>query len=208
MSWSIKASESSHDLGPALQEADGDHVVMFCSSTDEGATSNDSTYPGLVKSCIKIGASTDTGARLSWVSSESDFLLPGDASQAAREPGVSGVSGRTLNAQAGLFGSSVSTALAAGLAGVLLYCDRLLGTPESVLSANSLQGGGRVSIDSLKTPSAMWKAFKNLSVKSQDFLQVWDHFPRGNLVWNSASDGPGTETTKDKLRAFMDNIKK
>ncbi|CAK7226324.1 hypothetical protein SCUCBS95973_006163 [Sporothrix curviconia] len=120
MSWSINGRDILSKLEDALREADRQKIVMFCASIDEGPSTADTTYPGKAGNCIKIGASTGTGAKLSWVSdSNSQFLLPGEvpthkSADTNRTPYM------------GSFGSSVSTALAAGLAGVLIYTDRLL----------------------------------------------------------------------------------
>lgn len=155
MSWSIGSNLPLCELEAALDEAHKERIIMFCASIDEGPTAVDRTYPGKNANCIKIGASTWSGARLSWVSeSNSQFLLPGEApplktaASLASSLGKKSVAGgsNTVAATAssaaaaaaasmasgyphrGLFGSSVATALAAGLAGVLLYCDRLLGS--------------------------------------------------------------------------------
>ncbi|KAK4225133.1 hypothetical protein QBC38DRAFT_457589 [Podospora fimiseda] len=125
MSWSINPRpETTKGLEEALNAASGDKIIMFCSSIDEGPTTMlDTTYPGKSGKCIKIGAATGFGTKLSWVSeANSDFLLPGESLQPAADLKLWG------DHHPGSFGSSVSTALAAGLAGVILYCDRLVGT--------------------------------------------------------------------------------
>lgn len=78
MSWSISDGRSSvTKLEEAIKAANNANITMFCASVGEGAAT-DNAYPGKYHRCIKIGASTGNGDRLSWVSdSNSDFLLPG-----------------------------------------------------------------------------------------------------------------------------------
>ncbi|CAK7209195.1 hypothetical protein SEUCBS140593_000413 [Sporothrix eucalyptigena] len=128
MSWSINGRDILNKLEDALREAARQQIVMFCASIDEGPSTADTTYPGKAGSCIKIGASTGTGAKLSWVSdSNSQFLLPGEVPIKKSADSSRWSQGQQQNPPyMGSFGSSVSTALAAGLAGVLIYTDRLL----------------------------------------------------------------------------------
>ena len=168
MSWSIDTSKPHTRLENAIMEANKKRIIMFCASIDEGVTALDNTYPGKMDSCIKIGASTGTGAKLSWVS-DHDFLFPGEVPKpAASETNL------WTSSHVGSSGSSVSTALAAGLAGVLLYCDRLAGTLPIPIDPNPSGREGTVSttnkanseiekVDPLRHLSNMSIAFTYLS---------------------------------------------
>ncbi|KAK3947892.1 hypothetical protein QBC32DRAFT_328222 [Pseudoneurospora amorphoporcata] len=182
MSWSIHSGGSTiKELESALKKAIDKKIVMFCSSIDEGPMVDDNTYPGRTGHCIKIRASTGDGARLSWVSANnSDFLLPGDESvHVKRQNGQSGTgSRRGYGSEVPAGGSSmVSTALASGLAGVLLYCDRLT---RSSMAPSELALG----LNDLQSLAAMRRAFKTMAAKSEDhkFLRVWKFVP---LHWDS-----------------------
>ena len=187
---------------------------MFCASIDEGATSLDNTYPGKGNHCVKIGATTGTGAKLSWVSEkDSDFLLPGEAPPPASEANL------WNNPHRGSHGSSVSTALAAGLAGSLLYCDRLIGTPQVEPdpdpsdSEEAMTHGNTYrfeKVDYLRNWGNMSIAFKNLSKNTeyQKFPQVWDHLNRfKDMKWNSKAWPDETESTIDALKELMTQLK-
>lgn len=224
MSWTIESRYGVNEkLDHALHDAANHRIIMFCSSKDEGATASDSSYPGINPRCIKIGASTGTGARLSWVSDDCHFLLPGDSrhGESGGDPlrfrgsggGGDGPPGSWARSGAGFFGSSVSTALAAGLAGVLLFCDRLVGADKARITLSSLvpgSDGGAVEVDQLRTEGAMTKAFDALCAGSDRFPNVGNHFPRDDgrerLVWDERSEG--REGTAGRLRAFMDSLKK
>ncbi|KAK4173973.1 hypothetical protein QBC36DRAFT_313403 [Triangularia setosa] len=135
----------------------------------------------------------------------------------------------------GSFGSSVSTALAAELAGVMLYCDRLVNPspadmmlssmlllpasfaemPSPLISphkpGNAEQNGKAVAY--LRNPSKMKEAFQNLSKGSDKnkFPQVWDYLAvqaqDDRLVWNEKAEEDSTARTKLKLEDFLKKIK-
>lgn len=200
MSWSIHSNGRTYSaLEAALLEAVREHILMFCSSIDEGPTAPDNTYPGKEQNCIKIGAATGNGTKLSWVSeAKSDFFLPGEAIQTSDMK----VWGQT---QAGVFGSSVATAVAAGLAGSLIYCERLLAT-QGTSSAPK-----EIPMD-LKSSSNMKNAFKNLAMGTENskFVQPWPHLtPQDDkpLVWDENYDPDRTMATRQKLEAFVNFIK-
>ncbi|RYP40703.1 hypothetical protein DL768_010602 [Monosporascus sp. mg162] len=206
MSWSINSNNDSYrDLDKALLGAVNGGIVMFCSSIDEGPTAPDNTYPGKEQNCIKIGAATGNGARLSWVSeTKSDYLLPGESIQHSSQTKLWG------NTQSGLFGSSVATAIASGLAGVLIYCDRLLHVAQRGAYTSASPNGAQ---EPLKSSSSMRNAFKNLAkaTESNKFVQIWEHLPLDEnelLVWDDEYDPDGTDATKQKLKEFMNMVKK
>ncbi|KAK1252160.1 hypothetical protein MKX08_003347 [Trichoderma sp. CBMAI-0020] len=190
-----------------------DRIVMFCSSIDEGATAIDHTYPGRNKNCIKIGACTGTGTKLSWVSdAHSDFLVPGEANHLTLDSEL------WNQHHIGSFGSSVSTALAAGLAGVLLYCDRLIETPKESIDStdtNAMPDAlGKVksskAVDYLRSQGLMTEAFQRLSKGTEKFLQIWDYLRPEDietLIWNEQSHPDETNQTKSKIQDFMKQLK-
>lgn len=236
MSWYIKEGHTA-SLDTALRDAVLKNIVLFCSSIDEGATSTDKTYPSKVQDCIKIGASTDTGARLSWVSADSDFLLPGDYRHGSIGDDSHDLSSQKTGSSAsaawaqstdeghGSFGSSVSTALAAGLAGTLLFSDRLYRAtcPDSavevresfnaaVMSPGLLaQSAMEAEVEHLRRSGVMKNAFDNLSVKTEKFPQVWDHFPSMDdgqpLAWDE-DDTRAMDKVMTKLGEFVRFLKK
>ncbi|KAF4467266.1 Peptidase S8 S53 subtilisin kexin sedolisin [Fusarium albosuccineum] len=198
-------------LKEALNRAVNANIVMFCPSIDEGATNMDKTYPGANKKCIKIGASSNTGARLSWVSADSHFLIPGDSHQGlvgdgdtfddsddARATARAEAAAATeapwapgSRAKEGAFGSSVATALAAGLAGSLLFSRGLVSKDFDSRRQKYIQ-----------------RTFKNLSQNTGTFLQVWDHVPGGDgLASHYNTDLCGEEATAE-VRRFVETVKR
>ena len=121
MSWTIEApainNEEMSDLKDAVALAHQKKILMFCSTSDQGSSSRDICYPRDFDGCIRIGGASDSGEPLSWVNATKvDFLLPGkNVPFKNNEDKISYESG-----------SSVATAAASGLAGLLLYCGRIL----------------------------------------------------------------------------------
>lgn len=188
MSWSIEESPDTRALNVALGKAQAAGIVMFCSCIDRGASAADNTYPGKSNCYIKIGAATASGEKLPWVSGEqSEFLLPGENVQPAEADAWS-------HSQSGPFGSSIATALAAGLAGVLLYCNRLIGRETTA-----------GEVEELKDTVNMRNAFKSMASRD-NFVEVRNSLeplfknPQ-DIVWNKKKDRSG-KVMRD-LELFM-----
>ena len=129
MSWTIEASlTDSKDLAlfeDAISKAKGEEILMFCATSDQGSISSENCYPGKWGNCIRIGAATALGDKCTWVpDGHYDYLLPGKniPFQWKRSDGFSSWYES---------GSSLSTALAAGLGGLLLYCNRVVHGKDS-----------------------------------------------------------------------------
>ncbi|KAK6501421.1 hypothetical protein TWF481_009260 [Arthrobotrys musiformis] len=114
------AAENSNplqDLKAALDEAGNAGILMFGAASDQGSASK-TCYPVNHDKCIGIGAATETGNILTWVHyAQVKFTCPGDRIPFKRGDGTA----TTYHN-----GSSFATAIASGLAGVILYCDRLV----------------------------------------------------------------------------------
>ena len=121
MPWSIEAtadenSDELKNLKLALFAAATNNIILFCAISDKGEATADNLYPGCVPMVLRIGAATSTGEVPAIVLSRKvQFIFPGE------------VSGEKNSAD----GSSVATALAAGVAAMLLHCsDKVM--PEAV----------------------------------------------------------------------------
>ncbi|KAI9040967.1 uncharacterized protein KD926_007508 [Aspergillus affinis] len=78
--------------------------------------------PGEADHCIKIGCASSFGRSLSWTyEGQLDFLVPGDEAV---------VEYLRISSSTYISGSSVATAAASGLAGLLLCCSRLVDAEE------------------------------------------------------------------------------
>ncbi|KAF5965867.1 intracellular serine protease [Fusarium coicis] len=110
-------ARSAAKLENAVVEAANAKILMFCSAKAKGVH-NAPTYPSKATTKIfTIGAANSSGASVDYVgnASELSYTLPGDKVEVDSGPG------RRTPPEI-VDGSSVATALAAGLAGLILYC--------------------------------------------------------------------------------------
>jgi hypothetical protein len=124
MSWTISSYEPHSKEIKALQtqvtEAGKEDILMFASASDQGEINDEVLFPGNSEGdhCVRIGAASDEGTRLAWVNRKwCEFLVPGKEI-IFRDYETGSYFTET--------GSSLANACAAGLAGALLYCERLL----------------------------------------------------------------------------------
>ncbi|KAI0969672.1 hypothetical protein F4678DRAFT_473528 [Xylaria arbuscula] len=158
MSWTIETpvtgNEEMETLKAAVREAASKEIIMFCSTSDQGSSTKDNCYPGDFEGCIKIGGATDTGEALAWVNADKvHFLLPG------KNVPFTSNEGKIVSYESG---SSVATAAASALAGLLMFSTWLLNKDDH----------------DLQDQKNMREAFKTLSSQSAEnkFPRVQDYF--------------------------------
>lgn len=128
MSWEIEPPECQEykdAFDNAIRKAHHRDILMFCSASDQGYFEN-STYPHASDPSyiFKIGAATATGSVLDFVNDRNlDFIFPGQDVVLGSPDG--NVSDKPLEGLVSHTGSSVATALASGLAALVLECVRL-----------------------------------------------------------------------------------
>ncbi|KAI1122612.1 hypothetical protein F5Y10DRAFT_253766 [Nemania abortiva] len=159
MSWTIEVTGDRKEaeisrLSSVINKAKNDGIVMFCAASDQGSIASENCYPYKFEDCIAIGAATNTGDKCPWVPEQYAFLLPGK-NIPFRWKLPDGTSSWYES------GSSLATALATGLAGLLLYCQRVAG--EEVPKTNASKG-------------SMVALFKKLSQASGN-----SKFPRADI---------------------------
>ena len=122
MSWSIeRTDENKFDivaLESAVRDAANNRILMFCAASDGGAVS-DRSFPAksVNELLFKIGAATEEGSKWKWVGDANhvNFIFPGYRVVQERYEAF-------LKNCKFLTGSSVATAIAAGLAALILDC--------------------------------------------------------------------------------------
>lgn len=174
MSWTIEDADNNEiaKLISTVQKAVEKNILLFCAAKDQ--LGPDKSHPGAsTPSRFKIGAATQYGQQWEGVGeSDVDFIFPGHnvIYNDPREVPIDKCNTTLLT------GSSVATALAAGLAGLILYCVQLAAVAE--------RGPGRSEaitmkdFDSLKSYKRMHNAFRNIPpiASSNKFLAVWKVF--------------------------------
>ncbi|KAH6851065.1 peptidase S8/S53 domain-containing protein [Chaetomium sp. MPI-CAGE-AT-0009] len=161
ISWAIPLSPDNHDaqeLQEAVYHAEKEGISLFCARTDDG-TEVDRSYPADFQDCISIGAAAEDRRPLGVMdSSRVDFLLPGKVTLPMET--------HTGDVIPSITGSSIATAAAVGLAGLLVFCDRLLGNDRY----------------QQKSRDAMCAAFEAMSRNEGDkFPRVQQFFESGFL---------------------------
>ena len=123
MSWTIERTDENKSdilaLEQAVQDAANKGILMFCAASDGGAVSDRSFPARSVKEVLfKIGAATEEGSKWKWVGDATniDFIFPGHKVVKER------YSEAPIQSCNLLTGSSVATAIAAGLAALILDC--------------------------------------------------------------------------------------
>ncbi|KAL9636665.1 MAG: hypothetical protein Q9164_002684 [Protoblastenia rupestris] len=121
MSWSIvKENERGFDdFKKATNNAINDGILMFAASDDQGNTKAQETYPtNFNNNIFRIGAATVYGHKGENVQNSVDYILPGDMQLVqSLDKNIQLNQPRTA--------SSLSTALASGLAALVLRCAAL-----------------------------------------------------------------------------------
>jgi hypothetical protein len=177
MSWTIDPPEDDNqnqdvaDLESAISDAAKANILMFCSASDQGAR-HTSSYPSKATNKIfKIGGADATGAVYKGVGDidSVDFIFPGKLVEGE-------CLGNTVTRNFKyLTGSSVATALAAGLAALILYCAQV----RILRSPTPQKDKARRDFQILKKHDKMMEAFRNIGAtpaSKHKYLKVWEIF--------------------------------
>jgi len=181
MSWSIEPTANDiRELGDAIVLAAKEGILMFCAATDEGAY-RDRTYPAAssTKELFKIGAAEASGTALKWLGDQRavDFIFPGH-NVVLERPGE--VPSDKYNS---LTGSSVATALASGLAALILYCVQAAALHLGAQPARA-KDYEVVTMDvfrALKKHDGMKMAFLEIGTTDESekkYIAVWERFKK------------------------------
>ncbi|KAK5991182.1 hypothetical protein PT974_09460 [Cladobotryum mycophilum] len=179
MSWTLPMAtakkETTNKLQNVLQRAVNEKVLMFCSSPDEGKfTQLDYPSGPWPNDFFRIGAARADGTVFEWTQEAGiAFVLPGvDVIKEHMD------SDRVVDFKYET-GSSVATALAAGLAAIIIYCVKA--SILAVKTANQNKGsvvGIAIPDDAVKKIAkhdSMRQAIFSLgTMTSNRFIQVWE----------------------------------
>lgn len=197
MSWTVPVQkESSQDkthLEEVLQRAVASNTPMFCSCPDSGQfTSKD--YPTAYNRdrFFRIGAANDDGSVFRWTENidSLDFILPGV--DVVRDHAKKRLPDRVKDIRSDT-GSSVATALAAGLAATIICCVKAsamglltAGKKEGGESSELLKGISPADADRIATHANMKQAFPKLGkLTDKRFIPVWESFSPVNEVFKN-----------------------
>lgn len=197
----LKASleKASNDQQDAQGKKIGKETLLFCSAPDTGESSlRDTHYPfncdGISK-IFRIGAAQVTGKAYPWTGNQVEYILPGENVGMKPSDMVRPNEDKVLRT-----GSSVATALAAGLAAIIIHCVRLGAVYN--FHKNNRAGVSERSVRAIKTFKAMKAAFENISksdwTKGDKRLEVETFFK--NYGTELSKDAPKSEKEKEQWK--------
>ncbi|KAF3063564.1 hypothetical protein GL218_02420 [Daldinia childiae] len=222
MSWTLpmknNKSDSKTRLDTVLKKAVDSKVLMFCSAPDEGKFT-ELDYPSgpWRDRFFRIGAARADGTVFPWTPDDGiTYVLPGVdviKEQAGRRsfeihsPG--GAIAREVDVKYET-GSSVATALAAGLAAMIIYCVKA--SILAVKTANQNKGSvvGIAIPDNganlIADPDAMKRAFASLgSVTQNKFIQIWEELDNiSELLEASRGQDLSAEAKLKQIERFVE----
>ncbi|KAL7793940.1 subtilisin-like protein [Trichoderma afarasin] len=184
MSWTLPKSSAENETKDEL--AVKRKVIMFCSSPDAGKFTELDYPSGPWRSrFFRIGAARADGTVFEWTPEDGiSFVLPGvdvvkeQAGRTSSETQSFGVTSRVADFKYET-GSSVATALAAGLAAMIIYCVKASIMALRIANQNmdsmigiAITNGG---LKRISEHDAMKQAFSTLgNVTASRFIQVWE----------------------------------
>ncbi|KAF3492422.1 uncharacterized protein GIQ15_01939 [Arthroderma uncinatum] len=211
MSWTIpeppEGSEEKKLLDAVLERACSQKVLMFCSSSDQiSATKH---YPSAYKRkrFFLIGAAHDDGTAFGHAGKDNDFIFPGvNVNTTAGSSLPVYLADKTSSTKEST-GSSIATALAAGLAALITYCFKA--SALAIVTTRVQQGKDYVAgpellvkpadVDRIIDHDILKTAFTRIGkLENGQFIQVWDRFGPASRVLEAE-----TNTYGDKLTCIM-----
>lgn len=224
MSWTIrdaaegsskapKGSEDQHmeRLRQAIDEAKSENILMFCSASDDIKDRSTDFLPYNraqgYKGIFRIGAAGPSGQRETTTEDQGEisWFFPGNQVAEAINP-------RSVKILEYHSGSSVSTALAAGLASLIMYLPRVLQAHYELAGGKNSEAASKFAAYSrkLRERDNMKKAFDNIKDESHEdkkFLPVWHMFGRrADRILESSSAGGKVENHWGVLETLVTEL--
>ncbi|KAL4881677.1 hypothetical protein BJY04DRAFT_218119 [Aspergillus karnatakaensis] len=192
MSWTIPAKGSNpqetEDFQTAIAEAVRQKKLLFCALREsEEALLSQGFFPVGLEQVFRIGSATRTGNLVKTHSGDEksvEFILPGLEVLFDNEEEI-----HTLN------GSSVATALAAGLAALILFCADLV---DQDITATTYQNHNEDRGQALRSIAKMKKVFETMSRESNQ-----GKFPEVQKYFRIAGRDPTIEDIKSLINSLM-----
>ncbi|KAF8250914.1 hypothetical protein K440DRAFT_659149 [Wilcoxina mikolae CBS 423.85] len=195
MSWTIARTGSNSEFVAALEEsiraAHDSGILMFGAASDEGFNTQNPTFPASLPGVICIGAADPSGQAENAAAKEAQFVFPGGEAgikKLSRHPTLGGVNPDHAS------GSSFATAVAGGLAALILCCFEIVGKGKSCEMK-------------LRKHAAMVKIFEHMADKIQPKYPVvstfFDNFAK--IEWCDSGEGLFNTAVEKILRPVTDD---
>ncbi|KAI9737165.1 MAG: hypothetical protein M1834_000758 [Cirrosporium novae-zelandiae] len=126
MSWTFSELDqnSEKNLRGEIEKAHNANILTFASASDQGFNHTSKSYPGNIPGVFCIGAAKTSGMADDAALRESHFVFPGGSAglKSPRRTQTNAASNSDI-----VFGSSFATAVASGLAALILCCVEICG---------------------------------------------------------------------------------
>ncbi|KAG5810476.1 hypothetical protein H9Q74_005453 [Fusarium xylarioides] len=192
ISWTIPTPTEKKErdrLDEALGRAHESKTPVFCAASDHMSCKEH--YPSFYNTdaFIRIGAAHEDGSIYNMAQGQSDFIFPGVNID-------TGVRDTTTPLTEGSTGSSIATAVGAGLAAMIIYCFKA----SALLAPHQLSDG---SVKSIAESDSIKHAFRRINRlntgESELFLEVFEKFGSVSKVL-AAKD----KSNRQKVKALVD----
>ncbi|KAF7517226.1 hypothetical protein G7054_g13886 [Neopestalotiopsis clavispora] len=206
MSWSLPMTHDGNTeedkLHQALQNAVDSKVLMFCSAPDVGKF-EEFEYPSgpWRNQMFRIGAAGADGRLFAYTPEQGiTFALPGvdvvkDRGYKSSIRAAPGSDSTMTNLEYET-GSGIATALAAGLAAMIIYCVKTSILAVMTVNQNKSVVGVAIPEDGatlIAEFEAMEQAFRSLGmVTSSNFIQIWESLDKVSEMLENARSGHQT----------------
>ncbi|KAG5795382.1 hypothetical protein H9Q69_005579 [Fusarium xylarioides] len=205
MSWTIpkpeQGSKLRERLDAVLKRACDRKVVMFCSSSDQ--IDNTEHYPSAYdkEHIFRIGAAHDDGSRYVRSGNGNHFIFPGvNVNTSGGRNLPQDLANKRLTPKEST-GSSIATALAAGLAAMITHCFKATALSSALARVQAGRDeqvhadlGQESDFKRISEHDVLEEAFKKLGKADNDqFIQVWNRF---NPTSKFLEDGKNSEKKK------------
>ena len=198
MSWTFKKDDAGpgqiDEFREAIRKAYSAGIILLSSLDDTGTTDFGELFPLSFDEVIRIGSATKWGEKSpSTKQGQAAYLFPGQEVAIPSDD---------RDGEVFIHGSSVATAFAAGLAGVLIYAARAL----LYLDGENLSDSEKQKLDSINTRAKIDQVFKVLGGKPNEtlvkdlYVGLGRHFP-------TDPDKEALEGRKeDVLKSFLTKV--
>ena len=182
MSWTI-TSKYEQILRPVIQEADRKNILMFGAASDQGYNAASKVYPAEYEQVFCIGAAKSTGRADSAAELQAKYVFPG-----GEWSDIKAAQGASDGSLDHAWGSSFATALASGLAALILDCAELTGY-------------GKLHRQAIRTRENMDAIFAGMvREKESKYIPVTQHFTAEVAAGSWDTEG------KQKFKKAIKNI--
>ncbi|TLD03660.1 uncharacterized protein PgNI_11877 [Pyricularia grisea] len=215
MSWTTKPPEDPMEkaaFDDAIRFAHSKDVLMFCAASDQGSFP-EFTYPHASNPnyTFRIGAARATGKTADFVGGGQDlsFVFPGH--DVVMKPLYSDIgTDGGFDAFASHTGSSVATALAAGLAALVYECVRLA-VIYAIETKQTIAAVRRDDLSMIRSKQRMEESLQSIGFNLQTgnkYLLVWNRFekPARQLRDSDGASERQMEIVANLARSFLTGI--